>query len=107
MEDVDYFDIVHKACNEYFHTCDKNINVTHLVDAEKNYLVGYFLLRFKTSNPIYFHKEMKTINNLLSEYDVNNSWGKINSFKLEESDETWNDYDIICTFYLKCKMKFF
>ena len=101
MEDVDYFDIVHKACSEYFHTCDKNIDVMDLVGAKKNYLVGYFL-RFKISNPIDVHKEMETINNLLSEHEINNFWGKIKSLKLEESNETWNDYDMICTFYLKC-----
>ena len=96
----DYFDIVHKACNECFHTCDKNIDVTHLVGAKKNYLVGCLFFRFKISNPIDVHKEMETMNNLLLEHDINNSWGKIKLFKVEESNETWNDYDMICTFYL-------
>ena len=66
--------------------------------------VTFMFLDYDFSEPIDFHTEMATINNILKQNDVENLWGKIKSFEVKES-EAWSECNMSCCFFLKINLE--
>ena len=95
------FGVINQAANESFQRFfQAKKNFTHLVGSKNGNLVAYFFVYYDFSEPIDLHNKTRCIKNLISEYDIDNLWGKVVSFEVKEA-VPWQNYNMQCVFLFK------